>query len=784
MLQIQNAIHLVEIDPQNGWFSIQPGDREFPSLLQSRLGCTYLRRGKLFKAIEKKWQCESIEKKMIDTPEHGSIDSVIVRFACDKQGIGVQFTIGIVQDYPLVVWKIEVINEGSEAVEIKKIELLRVMPTEGASVTYSAAKSISELGFFSNGWQSWSPTRFYNAEERMNISRAVIFQHPMIYNSGTPLPLRKGVFSSDMFAVIGDRTARKGFLVGFLSQKNHFGSIRADFNRKSLQMWANGDEARLDPGRSIETDWAVYNPILLDHRDPLDKYLEAAARENKVKIYHDTPSGWCSWYHFYTQVTANDIEENLKAIVQGQDRLPLQLVQIDDGFESEVGDWFSFKPAFPEGVAPLAKKIKQEGLTPGLWLAPFILSPRSRLYHDHPDWILRKKSGRPVNAGLGWNTLTTALDLSNPDALAYTCEVVRRAAMDWGFQYLKLDFIYATALSGRYHDPTRTRAQVLRQAMESIRQAVGEKVTLLGCGAPLGSMLGVVDLMRIGPDVSGSWQPHFLGLRRLIRNEPSVPCARNSIRSILTRANLHKHWWVNDPDCLLIRPDSELSLDEVRTLATAIGVTGGSILLSDDLPGLPAERQHIAEVLLPILGERARVVDWFDSPMPVRVRVDLFNETGEWQVLAAFNWKDLPEDIHITLDDFKLAEGHYLTREFWSGELGNLTGEKAMIFSKVPAHGCVLLAARRIEEDKPIFVGSTLHFSQGIEVVEWKSVDNVIRATIRLPRHTAGDIFFHHPGEVKGVEVNGMPGHINKYENQIYSVALEVDGFAHIQIDG
>ena len=41
--------------------------------------------------------------------------------------------------------------------------------------------------------------------------------------------------------------------------------------------------------------------------------------------------------------------------------------------------------------------------------------------------------------------------------------------------------------------------------MEAIREAVGPDVTLLGCGAPFGPMLGLVEAMRIGPDVSGDW---------------------------------------------------------------------------------------------------------------------------------------------------------------------------------------------------------------------------------------------------------------------------------------
>ena len=120
--------------------------------------------------------------------------------------------------------------------------------------------------------------------------------------------------------------------------------------------------------------------------------------------------------------------------------------------------------------------------------------------------------------------------------------------------------------------------------MEAIRAAVGAEVTLLGCGAPFGGMLGLVEAMRIGADVSGDWQPTFNGIRLFIKNEPAFPCARNSIRNILTRANLHGHWWINDPDCLLIRPDTHLSLAEVQSLTSAISLTGGSLLVSDDLP--------------------------------------------------------------------------------------------------------------------------------------------------------------------------------------------------------
>ena len=135
----------------------------------------------------------------------------------------------------------------------------------------------------------------------------------------------------------------------------------------------------------------------------------------------------------------------------------------------------------------LADEIRQAGFTPGLWLAPFIVDPRSRLAHAHPDWILHGRFNRPVNAGFNlWGTVATALDLTRPEALDYACQVVDRAAHAWGYPYLKLDFLYAGALPGRRHDPSLTHAQILRQGLQALRQAAGEKIYTTGLRLPTG----------------------------------------------------------------------------------------------------------------------------------------------------------------------------------------------------------------------------------------------------------------------------------------------------------
>mgnify|MGYP001007760439 FL=1 len=252
--------------------------------------------------------------------------------------------------------------------------------------------------------------------------------------------------------------------------------------------------------------------------------------------------------------------------------------------------------------------------------------------------------------------------------------------------------------------------------------------------------------------------------------------------NILTRANLHHKWWVNDPDCLLVRPDSNLTLTEVQSLATTIGLTGGALLISDDLTRLPAERISIAEALIPIMEEPVKIIDLFDAEIPQRLRLDPVTNAGAWHVLAAFNWSDQPQDIEFKQRDYRLEDGDYLYREFWSGASGEWSTDSSLSFTAVPAHGCKLLAVRRHPGDRPLYLGSDLHISQGIEVDEWLEASDGVNITLRLPRSVSGYVHLYLPGKVRAAHVNGLPGEIMCLDGKIHRLAVEVEGFCHIQV--
>jgi len=721
--------------------------------------------------IEDFWSISKIEHLEAIDMGFGILEMENLRLDTEFKDVEIIIRVGLEQKQGMAFFQLKMINHGSQPIFIDQLVPLKIK--EGSLSLGKSRKP--DLTFYSNGWQSWSYTGTFRQGDKQHTTMIGRFQNPQIINPDTPRHKDGDHFSGDMFGLLCENTQKIGLLAGFISQKMHFGSLETRLSpTPSLRMWANGDHARLDPGESIRTDWACLSFVDLNDHQPLRPYLNTVVKAHKIQAEISVPVGWCSWYHFYQNITQEDIEANLTSVLILKDRVPLPLLQIDDGFETYPGDWFDFVPGFPEGVKPLATKASNADLIPGLWLAPFIVHPKAKLVKDHPEWLLRDENGKLVSAGFVWNTFTYALDLTCPEALDYACEVVRTTVKEWGFKYLKLDFLYTAALKGQYQDPTKTRAQVLRSGLEALRHAAGTDTVMLACGCPLGSALGLFDAMRIGADVSGYWEPHFPPLSKLLAKEVNMPSARNALQNILTRAPLHRQWWVNDPDCLLVRPDTKLSLAEVHSLATAIGMTGGSLLVSDDLPSLSDDRLRIAQVLLPVIDQQAQICDLFESRTPSLIRLNLENASGFWYLLAVFNWKDHPADLMFSPQKFNLPlDPIYWYREFWSGEIGKMAMTSPIIFADVPAHSVRVIAARKYQPELPAYLGSDIHLSQGLEIGEWKVNANQISLRIDVGRSANGRISIYIPWEASQARLDQRSCSIQSKGQGIYNIELQ-----------
>ncbi len=728
------------------------------------------------------WRSEQVHKQETILSPLGELQCVDVFPSPDAQGLSFQLTFAVSVARPLFLWKLVVTNDGNLPVQIVRITLLDLEEPEKVLANWT------EPAFFSNGWGSWNHSGAYGYRDAFRRTRLSFFASPMRINPGTPQPKQRGVFASDMFGVLGDRANHKGLLIGFLSQEQHFGSLEVDFFSPGLSLWANGDFTQLDPGESMRTDWACVQYVDFNAPDSIGSYLEAVACQagiNDPRVSDPVLTGWCSWYHFYTDIQEKNICANLEEATRQKDQIPLNLIQIDDGYETYVGDWFDFKPGFPSGVSPLAQEIASRGFMPGLWLAPFIVDRRSQLAKQHPDWLLRGRLNIPVNAGFLWGRFATALDISNPEALEYACQVIRTAAMDWGFAYLKLDFLYAGALPGKRSNLHKTRAQILRSALGALRAVAGNQTFLLGCGCPLGSGVGLVDAMRIGADVDGRWKPALLGKDvPIFYTEPDLPSARNAIQNTLSRAFLHRRWWINDPDCLLLRDDTQLTLDEVQSLATVIALSGGLWILSDNLSELSSERLKIAQSSLPPIGQRPEVLDWFNVGMPQRVRLDLSFAEENWQLVALFNWEDQPESIDFSLVDYQLPPGgRYWLRDYWRNEMFQLTAEETKKLD-IPPHGVRLFAVRAVDDLRPVYLGSDLHISQGLELKQkaWDPTAGRLDLFLERQGKEKGVIDLCLPGKPWEVRVDGKQIDWRSEAESIYRFVVEFEKRAHIQV--
>lgn len=114
--------------------------------------------------------------------------------------------------------------------------------------------------------------------------------------------------------------------------------------------------------------------------------------------YHQRPilvNNWEATYYHFTEDTLLDIARSAA-------QLGIELFVLDDGWfgsreddTTSLGDWTVNTKKLPNGLASLSKKIHSMGLLFGLWCEPEMISRKSQLYRDHPDWLVSLPDRNP-----------------------------------------------------------------------------------------------------------------------------------------------------------------------------------------------------------------------------------------------------------------------------------------------------------------------------------------------------------------------------------------------------
>lgn len=430
-----------------------------------------------------------------------------------------------------------------------------------------------------NGYQSWTDTRELTVKDRMyGLRRAPEFA---VKKFGLD---RYGDYH--IVGYSGKKGELHGFSYGYIrrgEKLDFIGSLNERTGYTVLKYSAEKQELIIEKdcvGLEISEPYEIFSIARLEGSDDqvFDRYFELMGID---KPRHKPLRGYTSWYNHYQNINADIINSDL----EGMKSLPVapEIFQIDDGYQTAVGDWLSIDfEKFPQGLKPTVDAIHAKGMMAGLWLAPLVCETKSEIYRNHPDWLLRDSSGKTVFCGCNWSGFY-ALDIDNPEVRDYLKKVFDTVLHEYGFDFVKLDFLYAASIVST---PKKTRGQSMCEAMELLRELVGDKL-ILGCGVPLWQAFGKVDYCRVGCDVGLDWNDNIL-MRLVHRERVST---RNTVCDTIYRRQLDGRGFLNDPDVFLLRYSNlKLSKKRKAQLAAVNGLFGSVLFMSDNA-GLYDEKQ-------------------------------------------------------------------------------------------------------------------------------------------------------------------------------------------------
>ena len=401
------------------------------------------------------------------------------------------------------------------------------------------------------GWQSWSPATAYRPGQQPLLP-AEGWQHTMRYRPGTEVS--GTAYQGEGLAVLDPGGGRPSQVV-----------LAADLgDPTTLHVTDHGDRLTVD-ATGPTTTWEA--PDVATGLVAAGERIAAALGARTGQ----SPRVWCSWYRYFEAVTAADVRQAL-ADSDGYG-VPVDVVQIDDGWSTGLGDGLRPRGDFADGgLERLVGDIRESGRRAGVWLAPFLVGAQTEVAREHPEWLTG-------DAGFNWGQQLLGLDLLHPGVQ----ELLRghlAQLRDLGVDYLKLDFLYPGAMPFAGRDRAEG-VRAYRTGLELVRDVMGEDCLMVGCGAPILPSVGLVDAMRVSPDTFHEGRQ----------------TARGGLRGLMStaaRAWMHGRLWSNDPDCVIGRDRFRLREEWAQAALTY----GGLRSYSDRWDELDEAGQHLVQEVM------------------------------------------------------------------------------------------------------------------------------------------------------------------------------------------
>lgn len=484
------------------------------------------------------------------------------------------------------------------------------------------------------------------------------------------IAMQAGRYSSD-FSVLFDEKTREGILIGAL-----------DFS-----VWKNGIVCPAGSARALEARCGVcseethetlphgmvsgesvassrfgvlYGP---DFRTLLEKYGTILHAQRRPRTWAEgVPFGFNSYAGLGSRLNAENFRETGRFI---RDSL------MPNGFSNRHTTYINMDSVWsriPEDtMLDIVEELHRSGQKAGIYDAPFAYFgkdmeteriPGVEGVHTFAEIMLRDGQGRLINKVDNAHPY----DVTHPLWKQWTAWKAKQF-IDWGFDYLKFDFLSHGGMEGVHADPAITTGrQAITQAYQYIDQLYSEE----NVGRPFFISLSIAPLFPCGYGNARRFSCDSFGCSEDIEYVLNAQTYSWWTNGLLYQFNDPDHIVLNRSFCML----RESTEGEARARYTT-GVIGGSVMLiSDDYTQPQARERAIA-----LTGNREinRIAASGVAFRPVDSAGDSASHAYTAQIdgsqyLALFTWNEAPETV--TVDCLRAglpADASWL--ELWSGKV-------------------------------------------------------------------------------------------------------------------
>src|SRR6266567_1037621 len=443
----------------------------------------------------------------------------------------------------------------------------------------------------------------------------------------------------------------------------------------SLKQSPSEDQMELSlavaPGAALDSERLFFG-VSGDYHSQLETYGSLIRVLHHARTSSPSPMGWWSWTAYYFGLNEGTALTNAHWLAQHLKSLGYQFFHIDEGYQYARGEYATpDSTLFPNGMAALERRIRSEGLIPGVWTAPFQVADRSWIYENHRDWLVHNAKGDPIRIGqVGGKDRLFVLDTTNPGAQEYLRQTYSTLINEWNIGYIKLDFMEDTAVEGFFYRPNTAALEAQKIGLQIIRQAVGEQVLLDKDGSPMLNPVGIVDTGRISLDTGHTFE-----------------ATRDAAPGIAARYYMNRNFFVSDPDAFCVSTQIvtdqpwhggkvPLTVDEAKASVALSAVAGGMYEIGDDLPALGADPERLALVQnrdmieMIKLGRASKPVDLMSySPEDDQPSIFWLEEDHRQGMLTIFNWTDQRHSHSIEFSSLGLpASNQYTISDVFDGK--------------------------------------------------------------------------------------------------------------------